>query len=413
MKKELLSIVLLPILLFGEKSVDSNKTENAVSYRDAAGMARSARHINGEIRAGFIDLNMRKNSADTDSSALALGGHLHLNTQRWHGVMLGLEGYLILDAGFFSEKNPDFFDKDGDSFALLSQAYLDGEWGNISLRIGRQLLDTPHADSDDIRMMPNYFSAAVVTCTAAENLIFTLGHIDRMAGWENSTDASRFVPVEEALGADSDTYGIFMLSALYEGIENISLEGWYYLMDDIADVIYLEAAFESEISHTRLKLGLQYDTASGRGRELLSDIKSETLGLSVEVGFEDTGIVLFGAYNLEYGSTGAFASLGGGPFFTSMEDQTMDAIGCAGSAWAGGIVYDLGKIGLNGIKGALFAGRFVANDPDDYDTTEIDITAEYEYGKNISVTAALAMINDLTAADQDRTQFRMIMNYSF
>ena len=180
-------------------------------------------HTNGQLRAGYIHF---AEDASPHTTAYAVAGHLHLETQRWKGLMVGAEVYTVLNLGNkqkYRNINDDFFDANGESFILLSQAYLDGKWGNTEIKLGRQSLDTPHADSDDIRMIPNYFEAYRVTNKDVTDLTLSAGLIHRMAGWENAVDSSEFVNIGETLGAGRNVDGVYYASASYEGIITIMI----------------------------------------------------------------------------------------------------------------------------------------------------------------------------------------------
>ena len=417
MKRTLCSIAAATLLyapLMAEES--TAQPVEITTVRGILGKVEPLEHTTAQLRAGYIDLNMKGNSADPDSDAFAVGGHVHLDSKRWNGIMVGAEGYFVEDMGLQDDNpdkvNGDFFDADKEGFATLSQAFIDGQWGNTEIKIGRQMIDTPHADSDDIRMMPNYFMAYLLTNTDIEGLTLTLGQVDQMAGWENGVDAKKFVSVEKVMGSNEKTDGIYLASAIYEGFENLTLQVWYYYIDDIADVIYLEAGYELPTEWTAFTFGAQYDTASDRGDKLLDDVDSQTWGVSLEAGFEN-GLTLLAAYNADDGDTGAFGSLGGGPFFTSLEDQTLDAVGQEGDAWIVGAGYDFAGLGLEGLNVGVVYGSFEADDSDDYETAETDIAAEYAIGERFTATLAYAIVDDKTDADEDYDQLRFILNYNF
>ena len=372
-------------------------------------------HTQGQLRAGYITFSEDHASR---TSAYALGGHYHFNTKRWNGLMIGAEAYTVLNLGINQNPNNlngDFFDKDGKSFILLSQAYLSGKWGNTEIKLGRQTLDTPHADSDDIRMVPNYFEVYTVTNTDIDDLILTAGMIDRMAGWENGHDSPDFIDVGKTLGLNHNINGIYYASALYEGIKDLSLSLWYYHYDDIADVVYAEAGYSySFFKDTTLILGLQYDGSHQTGASHLGKQDAETYGVSIEAQFEDLGITVLTAYNEDNGDTGATGlSLGGGPFFTSMEDQTLDALGTSGSAWIIGAAYDFGKLGLDDLTFGAAYGHFEADDASLYKSEEIDAVLEYSLGEKVSVTATFASVDYKVARIEDYNQFTLIVNYNF
>jgi len=385
------------------------------SVRNILGEYDLMEHAKGQLRAGYITFS---EDGSSRTSAYALGGHFHFNTKRWNGLMIGAEAYSVLNLGIDQNSlntNSDFFDLEEKSFILLSQAYLDGKWGNTEIKLGRQALDTPHADSDDIRMMPNYFEAYTVTNTDIDDLTLSAGMIDKMAGWENGVNSPDFVDVGETLGVNDDIDGIFYASAVYEGIKDLSLSLWYYHYSDIADVVYAEAGYSYILSkNTTFTLGLQYDGSHETGAALLGKQDADTYGISIEAEFADLGVTILAAYNQDNGETGATGlSLGGGPFFTSMEDQTLDAIGGAGKAWMIGAGYNFENIGLNGLCFGLAYGSFEADDASVYKSREIDAVLEYSLSEKLSVTAAFASIDHKVTTIEDYDQFRLIANYNF
>ncbi len=394
---------------------DQTPNVTITTVRGILGATNPLAHTRAQLRAGFMDLDMKNASDVKHSDIFGLGGHLHLASKRWYGMMVGIEGYAVVDPGLNNDDlhriDTEFFDANGDSFVTLSQGYLDGLWGHTELKIGRQALDTPHADSDDIRMMPNYFLAYMLSNRDIDGLTLRIGKIEQMGGWENGIDASKFVSVEKVLGADEKTDGIYVASAQYEGIENLSLQAWYYAIDEIADVLYLEAGYEVPMDRATLTLGLQYDGASDRGDALIGDVDAKTFGISAETGFEN-GLTLLIAYNTDRGK-GAFGSLGGGPFFTSLEDQTLDAIGAEGDAWIVGGSYDFENIGWQGLQSGIVYGRFTADEKDRYKRAETDLVCQYHFGDRFDITAAYAIVDDRTAADDDYNLFRLIANYNF
>ncbi len=372
-------------------------------------------HTKGQIRAGYINFS---EEGIPNTTAYALAGHFHFNTQRWNGLMMGVEAYTVLNLGNQQNNislNNDFFDVNGKSFILLSEAYLDGKWGNTEIKLGRQSLDTPHADSDDIRMIPNYFEVYRITNTDVDDVTLSAGFIHRMAGWENGVDSSKFVQVAETLGIDQKMDVIYYAAATYEGIKDLSLSLWYYNYNDIANVIYAEAGYSHQLSKSvSLILGLQYDGSQETGAELLGKQDAQTYGISVETNFTEIGVTVLAAYNQDNGDTGGMGlSLGGGPFFTSMEDQTLDIMETAGSAWIIGAGYDFGKQGIDNLTFGVAYGSFKADDSSLYESREIDSVLEYTFNDKITAFAAYAIVDFKVNGMKDYDQFRVIANYNF
>ena len=401
-------------------SADSNATETLnkpvkiKTVRGVMGGYDLNEHTKGQLRAGYITFSQDSTSR---TSGYALAGHTHFDTGRWNGLKLGAEVYTVLNLGINQNPqyiNGDFFDENGKSFILISQAYLDGKWGNSEIKLGRQTLDTPHADSDDIRMMPNYFEAYTIANTDIDDLTLRAGLIHKMAGWENAVNAQDFVNVGETLGTEH-VDGIAYAAASYDGIKDLSLSLWYYNYNDIANVIYAESGYAYTFSkETSLTLGLQYDSSQETGAALLGKQDANTYGLSMELTSEAIGIHMLAAYNQDNGETGAMGlSLGGGAFFTSMEDQTLDAIGTAGKAWLIGAGFHFSTVGIEGLHAGIAYGNFKADDASVYESSEIDAVIDYSFSDKFSTTAAYASVDFKMDGTEDYDQFRLIANYNF
>lgn len=429
----LLPVLILPTLLLAENNETLPTSErdnlldkpqvptiNARSVRGILGENIPLEHARGQLRAGYITY---KADGDQRTNAYALAGHFHLDTKRWNGWEIGLSAYTVFNLGINQNPlhvNGDFFDTDGKSFIQLTEAYLDGKWGKTELKLGRQILDTPHADSDDIRMIPNYFEAYTVSNSDIDGLTLTAGFIRQMTGWENGVDTSRFVSIYRTLGADQRTDGVYYAATIYEGIENLAVSLWYYNYRDIADLLYAEVAYNHDFSDTsHLTVGLQYDGGNETGSALLGSQDTQTWGVNFEFVHEESGIHILGAYNKDSGSGATGLSLGGGPFFTSMEDQTLDAVGSAAEAMMIGLGYHFETLGIEGLNAGLTYGHFRADNKNDYESEEIDLVFEYTASNDITFTLAFATVNFDAGVDengdllQDFKQFRMMANYNF
>ena len=421
MNRTLLSIITLMIIslnTYAEEihshSEGNNTAISIKSIRGILGENDPILHTQGQLRTGYIHFKKAGNDA---TNAYALGGHLHFHTKRWQGFALGLSAYGVVNLAKNQNKlhvNSDFFDNEAESFSQLTEAYLDGKWGETEIKIGRQILDTPHADSDDIRMIPNYFDAYTLKNTTIKDLNLNVGYIRKMAGWENGVNASKFVNIGETLGTQNID-GIYYTSASYDGIKDLSLSLWYYHYHNIANIFYAEAGYEMHVSSALdIVLGLQYDTSNQTGDALLQNQDAKTFGLSMEFVAENLGIHILTAYNKDSGNTGASSlNLGGGALFTSMEDQTLDAMGQAGEAWIVGLGYHFDTLGIEGLNAGIAYGHFVANNASNYEANELDVVIEYSFNEKFSLTTAYASTHFKPVGMQDYKQLRVITNYNF
>ena len=391
----------------------NNTVISIKSVRGIMGENDPISHIRAQVRAGYITF-LEESASRT--SAYALGGHYHFDTKRWNGISLGLSAYAVINLGTQQNPlhlNPDFFDAEGDSFVQLTEAYLDGKWGNTELKLGRQILDTPHIDSDDIRMISNYFEAYTLRNTDIQDLSLSMGYIRKMAGWENGVDASSFVNIGQTLGTDT-IEGVYYASAAYDAIQDLSLSLWCYHYADIATVLYAEAGYELHASEVLdITLGLQYDTSIQTGVALLGKQDANTFGTSMEFVSETVGVHLLMAYNKDSGAGASSLNLGGGALFTSMEDQTLDAMGQAGEAWIIGLGYHFDTVGIAGLNAGVAYGHFTADRDASYEATELDMVMEYSFNERFSLVTAYASTHFKTQGMADYSQLRIITNYNF
>ena len=265
-------------------------------------------------------------------------------------------------------------------------------------------------------MTPNLFMAYAFDTSEIRGLILRVLQLTHMAGWENGADPSSFIALHEALGLRESTNGASVVSVSYQRIARLDLQLWGFHFDDYADAGYAQASYELDLCRRlSCSMALQYDTARETGAKLAGKVHSNTWGASMEVSAQ-VGYRFYGAYNQDSGSTGAFPSLGAGPFYTSMEVQTLDAMGQRGKAYVFGFNLPLSSLGLEcaAIGGAY--GNFQAHDENSHRSSEFDIVVRGDFDERISLTLALATVQDQVlseARDGNLSQFRMIVDMRF
>ena len=360
----------------------------------------------GYARAGFI-------RTDTDSSpaerAVAVGGE--------YGCVISLTDNINIHLGLSTSVDPwlnydndakvhaDFFDAKKDSYAMLGEAALNASFGNLETHLGRQIFDSPHMDSDDLRMVPNRFEAYQFHYDVNENADIGFAYVRKMAGWENGVDLSRFVDVGTALGADDGD--AFVAWGSYEQ-GGLSVQIWNYRIEDIENIFYAEATYAADYNDDiSWVVGLQYDQGREIGSAKLGNIDADTWGVSASLTYK--AISFSAAHNRNHGNSGALASLGGGPFFTSMEDQTLDAV-TGSDALSTTLVIEVEA--MEGLTLGFVASDFRADNKSVYHVQENDFFLSYELKDSIMLKAVYADINDQNSPD-GTDQIRIILTYQF
>ncbi|BCD68021.1 OprD family outer membrane porin [Nitratiruptor sp. YY09-18] len=342
-------------------------------------------HANFETRLGYIAHNY---SQDPDTKAFGTAGHFHLTTVQWNGLQADLGIYGATKLG--KNEDPDFFGNKS-SFVFFSEATLGYRYQDFSIEGGRFIFDSPHADSDDIRMVPNFFQG-VKAAYSQNDTTLQVGYLTKMAGWESGGRIDKFKKFHRVAQSDKSIDGVF-----FAGFDFDSLSLWLYHIDNSANVMYIEKYF----SVVGLDLRLQGDFAKDCEEAALGEIDAKTLGILVEKSYENLNFSF--AYNKNYGNSGAMMSFGGGPFFTSMEDLTIDALnGSDQEAYTYGISYGKDNFSLGIMQGRFYGENFHSD--------EIDLYAAYSY-KDISFEAVYASIDD--HYNQDYSIVRFFAKYEF
>lgn len=404
-------------------------------YSDASSFTQAFTEgkLSGQLRLAYINQdNHRGDPAATDGSfsadkttyATSIGGQLKYETARFYNVS-------VAAAFFVSHKinglngdddkgalNYDFYGTQADSITYLGEAYVNYASGKFDLRVGRQKLDTPLNDRDDIRMLPNTFEAAMAGYGGVKDFVFIVGYVTKMAGYDSGDDIAKFkdIPGETATGEIGE--GLLIGGIQNESFENIELQAWYYGFDKLADVIYADGIYAAEYeSGLSVEGGLQYGNYSER---LSSTVEGKIYGAMLTLSY--SGLSLGGAFNSVHTDDGKITILGfgGGPYFTSMEEMTIDSINDV-EAYVLSAEYDFSELSFDGLSLFYAYGHFDGNDAGipfasamEYD--EHDIVIAYSLADNIDFEASYAMVNDTASAVGDDTSYDRFLfraNYNF
>lgn len=329
------------------------------------------------LRLGYTQT---ADGAGADLETLAVGGRLDAASPVWRGLRLGGTLYATAPLGDLDD-DPLFLDSaggpDGSGYAILGQLWVEAETPLGLFKVGRQELETPFADADDIGMVPNTFEAGVLEADPAEELHLTLGHMRHWAGVDSPG-------VENFTGINGDNGASFL--GLVGSVAGWEWQAWYYYQKGGTDIAYLEGA-------TELRPGLQLALQWTHQRDRAADQQAMAWGASL--GWEVGDFTLSADVNQVHGSGGVSNGYGGGPFFTSAEQNTIDGTPRV-RALAGGVEY-------GGIEGLTLGIRRVAFDRGVED--EWDLTASWQVAENLSL--------DLVHSDMDSDgrNTRAFLNY--
>ncbi len=432
-QKIALSLMLCTLLFAAEEPKKEEQKKEAKTLEEAFKLAE----IKGEVRAVYQS-NSKLNGEAT--SNVLLGGKLGIETAPFYNISLGATLYTSNTPFKGNRKDPDYYNNEKD-YTLLGEAFARYSFDGGELKVGRMELDMPLVNSDDIRMIPNLYTAAMLNYSPIEKLNITAGTVTQMAGWENGIDRSRFLKMGEVIEAAVTDGGVwdaffadntgaresklYMAGASYEH-DAFAIQAWYSRQTEIMDTYYLEAGikpFESEILGVNLvgqylsekAIGKLKSYSANAGNEI-TKIDSNIYGIALELESKATGLNASFAYNRsgkkdgQYANGGTAYFFGGGkdPLFTSMDVETANGEGDI-RAYKGEIGFDFEKAGLEGLSATLASAYFDKKASQSY-AKETDFTISYAFSK-ASIDTMATNIKSKDAPDNNR--LRVFVKYDF
>ncbi len=300
---------------------EADNFDNMFTYADAF----------GKFRLAYIN-NVHEISSQPDkveSHATAFGGQFGIKTAELHGLQATITAYISQGLNFVNPDKKDlneaFFVKDLNSFAYIAEASINYNTSMFQTKIGRVRIETPYANSDDIRMSPNTFEGAWANVNYSDSLNTQLLYFSKWAGYgSQDEEANQYQNKFKDLVSD-DAFGMLGTSLTYKCAKNSELSFWYNYIDEMSAIAYAEIIGVYFIygEEFYLDYGLQASNISELDN---SNIDGNVLGTMAILHYE--GAFLGAAYNLALSDKGKYITdgFGGGPYYTSLDEATISAI---------------------------------------------------------------------------------------
>lgn len=347
--------------------------------------------------SGNVRLGGQYHDSQRSGNDISLGGSIHAQTKPIEGVSFGATFHT--SNAIFDKNDANgvtFFAKDGASYSLLLEAYIQMALDNTILTLGRQILDTPFVDSDDIGMIPNAFEAYTLINHDISDSTIIYSYLRNMAGVDADV-AERFTAVNDGSGAH-------MLGALYEGLDDVAFSAWFYALPHVANFFYVEGEYSGNID------GFSYSIlAQGALQAFREAERAKVLGFATTIGHEKSALALSLAYDKSFDGA-AVNGFGGGPYFVNCEHMTLEDVGKDGSIFVGALEWDASayKTGLH-----FSLAKAFLRDKDGNKGNEIDFVLGYVASETLSFDAIYSTLDNSKISGDKFDNIRMFANYSF
>jgi len=433
MKKIALSMVgisLLGTTLFGAAAENIEREQSVkqlmgdVTKRDqkANGVVDELRHmftdgkVTGQIRSVYTSFN-EKNGQDT--YATAIGGSLKYELAEFRGFSGAVAFVTTNDINALSgdgkKLNTDISGTDK-SYTELEEAYLSYRYDKLLLKVGRQVFDTPLADSDDYLMVLNSFEA--YTALYEDNGVsLMLGHFDRWQGTDAGLDDGWV-----KTGKD----GVNFAGVAYDG-ETLEANAWFYNFSNASQADIANGADANGNNSYYVDFGGHFHISDDihlhgvaqylKQNELdKSGVAAEIYGAVAEFVVSDFGLSV--AYNESSRKEGkhSFAGYGGGCLFTNLDTMVIDELNedRRTYAWVGGASYEFDDLSLFYAYGDFKGDADAAGE--EAHVVEHDVGFEYAHNDELSVAAIYVKVEnkeDSLSPDFNDEYVRLLVAYNF
>lgn len=320
------------------------------------------------LAGGQLDLRLRLYSMDrlfegdhvlvprSRNKAVAAGGWATYQTRPWHGWSVSLGGSASFPiAGDVENDGTTLLAPGQESYSVVHQAFVQLDLGSTSLRAYRQALDTPLVTSLDNRMTPIMFEAYTAQGQTTSSLSWMASHVTRVKG-RNSTE---FVPMSEGGGLGGDE-AVSLVGATYKPIPALTIQLWDYYCHNLMNAPYLQVDYTASLGRGwALKPSFQALWEESVGDELYDEIS--TGFAAVRLAAAKNGLDLHVSLSRTAAGGQVLYPWSQNPDFTATveEDQNLPAE----RAWAWGLAWDLGPIGVPGLLVMLDRTKAYALEP--------------------------------------------------
>ena len=340
---------------------------------------------------GGIKLGLQYHDSASD---IALGGNLHAEGMLGKGLSLGatLESTQAL-LGQHDAQGMAFFSHDAKGYSILSEAYIKGVFGKTEVTFGRQSLDTPFLDSDDIGMIANHFEAYTLSNQDIQDTILFYTYVRQMSG----VDAD----IPESFTSLNPHAGLHTLGLMYETDAGVSLSAWYYTLPNRAQLSYADFAYEGQAE------GVQYAFAVQMAwQAFVSQEQAKVFGLTASLSHDKSALTCTFSYDSAI-DAGAVNGFGGGPYFVNMEHLTLQELEDGGDVFVYGLEW-------NPVESVSFASTFASlEDTNANRGEELDMLVHYAYHDRLSFDAIYSKIDNIHISGDRFDNVRVFANYRF
>lgn len=353
--------------------------------------------ISGQIKLSYADV-----AEPGNAYATAVGGIVKYELAEYRGFNAGVALYSSNDIGFASgegAKRSSELSSDVGNHADISEAYINYKYKDFSLRAGRQTLNTPLADTDDIRMIQNSFEAYVAKYNYS-GIEFMLGNIQQWHGFDAGLEDGWSKTGEEGTNFVGVSYA-----------DTLEFNSWFYNITQMSNASYFDIGVEYALNSDMLiHTMVQYLHESEIGD---SGVSASIYGALFEFVLYDIGFNIAFNKSQKNADRESFSGFGGGALFTNMDTMIIDEIAKdrEALAYVAGVSYRYGDLEF------LYAYGDFLGERDSSDTlahiSEQNIGLGYSFSEKFVAGVLYVIEKDFQDSANNWNRAQVALSYNF
>lgn len=400
---------------------------SAAAVMSMATISSAGDDLGKALKEGKFSVDARvfyfnRDFADSTSTieSLTAGGILKYESADFYGVKAGVAAYSSNRIGGFIDADKGASSGNleagtGDNLNFIGEAYLQYNVDKTMVKVGRQQLNTPILNKNDVRTIPTVYEAAIVENKNIANTTIQLGYVVSQTGF-----GSKFNDFDknEANWGDS---GLASLYVTNNSFKPLKVRAQYIKM--ISDD-YTTGGAKTDIAYTDYKyLDFKYSVPFGKktyvcaqylGNDYKDQDDSMVLGAKVGTSF---GIVNLAAVYVQVFDNN-YKKVASSSVYTDWQQ----GYGLGPSKAVGAI------ISAKPMKNLSVMARYVDITPDDYssnagansnnentadDMTETNFDATYVFNDWSKIRFRYSIVDKRATGGEDRNDFRTIYYIHF
>jgi hypothetical protein len=327
--------------------------------------------VTGDMRVGYVNYDYSNspknpdpdiNRGHLDSKGIYFIPKLSITSPTYNGFSFKITGGGVTDFGINDEiyESRTFAFGDGNSYAILQEAYVRYENSGHIFLAGNYELSTPMVDADDWYLFANTFQGAYYKNTTIENIAFAGGYIYKMAGvWDGgATNPHRFHSMADQSYVDqrdkdnAGDAGMWAGMFKYEKDEH-NFQIWDYYAVDLYNTLFAQYDYTGKFDNGNYTAGAQLINFQDVGGNTYTPIDYSIYSLRFDGQFDNgfdfsTGAAFYtdgpGA-GATLGAWGGYPYLANGMIFHFFEAGDLRNA----NSYKAQLGYDFGNQGVEGL----------------------------------------------------------------